>query len=120
MRNEIMFVELVVVAGCRKRLPSDALVQAAPILETVLRISGMLAVEEVRGARAELGVSRGRRHVGAERAGRVRSSGSERGANHGVEIFFSAIEGDEEAAVGGMRNWARDATFVDAALLEGL
>ena len=46
--------------------------------------------------------------------------GTNGSAYHRVQIFFSAIEGTEEAAFCEVRNGAGDAAFVDAALLEGL
>ena len=88
----------VVVTGGGQRLAADALVLAGPILIAVLHVGGVLVAELMRGAHAELGVARGRSDIGAESAGGIGGGGNERGADDRVQVFFSAIERDEEAA----------------------
>ena len=80
----------------------------------------MAIAELVGGAQAELGVAGGGGHVGLECAGGVGRRGRDGCADHGVQVFFSAVEGSEKAALGREEDGTGDVAFVDAALLEGL
>src|SRR5579871_6060377 len=79
----------------------------------------MTVAEFVRSAHAEFGVASRSRNVRAEIARGIGGGGNNVGVDHGIHVFFSAIERNKEAALGGEEDWARGMALVNAALFAG-
>ena len=90
---QVVFVVLVVESRRGHGLAADALVLAGPVLVAVLGIGGVAFAELVRGAKAELGVARGRGHVGLVECRRDSAAvGARCALTTAFTILFRAIE----------------------------
>ncbi len=119
--HEVVFVEFIVVACSGQRLSAHALVLAGPVLVAVLHISRVPVAKLVRGARTELRVPLGGRHVGLERLRETRIAGiGDRRLHHRVLVIDHTIERTQKAALLQMGNRPRNAALVVLPLFKRL